>query len=506
MTAWLRSYWWLVSLLAAIEVVYAFFFTAGRFADPPVRNYYYDLLAEGFRTGHLYLPQLPDPRLLAQANPYDARFRSLWLVDTSLYHGKYYLYWGPVPAVLQALAKSLFRIDRLIGDQYLTFFFVSGSALLGALLFDRIARRLFGGLPSWLTALAVATFALANPNVYLISTSGVYQAAITGGQMFVLAGLLFAFDAVWESTSGSVSRRRLVFAGTAFALAIGCRNSLGFCIALLIAATSLAMSWRSTTRLRNCIEHAAWIGVPAALGVLTILVYNKLRFDAWLEFGTRWLLTTVPLRVSNAYVPANLYAYSLSPFGVSCRFPYALQSWQSGPKGVPDWISLPRGYLTAEPVTGFLRAVPITWLIPFAIVCAVRYGLLLRSGSLPRPRVSDLDRRSLGYVWCAACLALLGMTGGVVAIGIYFATMRYLADFSFGLVALSLLGATSLVAGASSRLGRIVSTGVIASLAASTIVLGLLLGYQGYDNQFKTFNPALDAEIVRALSVCQTRR
>jgi hypothetical protein len=494
MPAWLRSRVWLVALLGVIEVAYVFYFTAGKFADPPVRNYYYDLLAEGFRRGHLYLSQLPDPRLLAQANPYDHRFRPLWLVDTSLYHGKYYLYWGPIPALLQALAKSVLRVDRLIGDQYLTLFFLSGSAILGALLIERIAARLFERMPRWLIALAIATFALANPVVYLISTSGVYQAAITGGQMFVLAGLLFAFDAVWERATEGRARRQLVLAGAAFALAIGCRNSLGFCIALLIAATALATSWRSATPLRNCITHAACLGVPVALGVFAMLAYNKLRFDAWLEFGTRWQLTTVPLRVSSDYISANLYTYALAPFGVSCRFPYALQSWQTGPKGLPAWLPSPDGYLTAEPVSGFLRAAPITWLFPLALAVAVRQAMFLRRHAQPDPR-------ALAYVWCAACLALLGATGGLVIFGFYFATMRYLADFSFGVVALGLLGGFSWFARATSGQPRIAAS-VFTLLAASTIALGLLLGYQGYDNQFKLFNPAIDARITQALSLC----
>jgi hypothetical protein len=337
----------------------------------------------------------------------------------------------------------------------------------------------------------------------LVSTPGVYQAAISGGQMFLLAGLLVAFDAVWQGVDGSPRRFRLVFAGSAFALALGCRISLGPCVALLVAATALATSWYARARVTALLRNAIYLGTPVAIGVFCLLLYNKLRFDDWREFGTNHQLTMVPFRVSSQYIRANLYAYLLSPFGVSCRFPYALQSWVSGPKGLPAWVATPKGYLVAEPVTGWLRAVPITWLLPFAIALAVSQGLLLRrTPGRPDAPTSHHGRRRIAYVWCAGCLALLATVAGAITLGFHFSTMRYLGDTAFGLVALSLLGGYSLVAYAPSRLRRGVSAGVVSALAASTIVLGLLLGYQGYNEQIKYFNPALDAALVRALSVC----
>ena len=502
----IRSRAWALFVLALIELAYWFSFTAGGLREPPRYTNYYDLLAEGFRAGHLYLPVQPDPRLLAQANPFDFRFRALWMVDVSLYHGKYFLYWGPVPALLQALAKSLLRINAIIGDQYLTFSFLSASAVLGALLFIRIAQRLFDALPRWMTALGIATFAFANPAGYLIATGGVYQAAICGGQAFMLLGLVLAFDAVWHGMDRNPQRWRLMLAGSAFGLALGCRVSLGPCVAMLIAITAITMSFAAESRWRSLLRSAIQLGAPVAIAVTALLLYNELRFDDWLEFGTSKQLTTVPLRMDSAYVPANLYSYSLAPLGVFCRFPYVLQTWTSGPKGLPAWMPVPPGYLMEEPVVGFLRAVPITWLLPFAIVAAVSHGLLLlRASRASTPRRCDREGRRLGYVWCAACFAVLGSVSGLAALGIFFATMRYLGDITFGLVALSLLGGYSLVACAPTRARRIVSAGVYTMLAASTIGLGLLFGYQGYWGQFQTFNPKLNSEIVRSLSLCERK-
>jgi hypothetical protein len=63
--------------------------------------HHYEYLAEGFARGHTYLSVDPDPELLALRDPYDSNANTghkLW--DASLYRGKYYLYFGPAPAVL----------------------------------------------------------------------------------------------------------------------------------------------------------------------------------------------------------------------------------------------------------------------------------------------------------------------------------------------------------------------------------------------------------------------
>ena len=67
----------------------------------PVLDEPYNLLAKGYLSGHLSLSILPAPELLALPDPYDpianARLR-IW--DATLFKGRYYLYFGPTPALL----------------------------------------------------------------------------------------------------------------------------------------------------------------------------------------------------------------------------------------------------------------------------------------------------------------------------------------------------------------------------------------------------------------------
>jgi hypothetical protein len=114
---------WLLPLLLAVLAVYALWSSAGRFRQWPVYSALFDLLAEGFRRGQLYLPVTPAAELLAAANPYDRANGKYWIVDATYHDAKWYLYWGPLPSLLQALAKSALGIYELIGDQYLVIAF-----------------------------------------------------------------------------------------------------------------------------------------------------------------------------------------------------------------------------------------------------------------------------------------------------------------------------------------------------------------------------------------------
>lgn len=120
-----QNYLFIIPFFVGIIFFYAWLTSAGTGESNGVTSYYYSYLAEAFLDGNLHLAWQPDPHLLALDNPYDPverdeldKLNILTPVDFSLYDGKFYLYWGPVPSLLLAPIQFFLRqnpVDDLHG-------------------------------------------------------------------------------------------------------------------------------------------------------------------------------------------------------------------------------------------------------------------------------------------------------------------------------------------------------------------------------------------------------
>ncbi|HYO77453.1 MAG TPA: hypothetical protein VE010_13410, partial [Thermoanaerobaculia bacterium] len=86
---------------------YAFFGSAGtlEFRRVVPERTYYGNLTEGFLRGQLNMISGAEPEILRLENPYELKQREglAYLWDASLYNGRYYLYFSPVPILLFVL-------------------------------------------------------------------------------------------------------------------------------------------------------------------------------------------------------------------------------------------------------------------------------------------------------------------------------------------------------------------------------------------------------------------
>jgi hypothetical protein len=487
----------LVLLLIAIEATYVFIISAGTWSTWPTWNTNYDLLAEGFRAGHLYIPVPPPAELLSKPNPFDWGNSYLWFLDASLYKGHYYLYWGPFPALVLLAVKIVFRMKATVGDQYVIFLAYTLFLVTGALLITRMARRLFPYRPRGMVLVAIVAFAYAMPTPYMVATPGIYEAAIAAAQALLLLGLVFAFDVVWAASESRPSRWRLLAAGAAWGAAIATRVSavlpVGVFVLLTAALASTAIEPSARRqRWRRFLASAAWTGGPVALTLAALCVYNKLRFDSWTEVGVKYQLNTFPFITGKAFVPLNIFSYLFRPLGLSCRFPFLSAIYWIGERGFPHWLRFPAGYSTVEPASGLLLTSPFAWLALPALVLAVR--ALVRWARSPA-RGFVFDQRQRAQIFCVVSFLALATLMPLVFIAAFDATMRYQGDLSTGTMLLAVWGAWSLFSELRGRWPRRALVAALILLTAVTVLIGGLLGFQGYDDMFKNHNPALYAAL-----------
>jgi hypothetical protein len=483
----------------AIEVSYVFLITAGTWSTWSTWNTNYDLIAEGFRAGHLYIPVPPPPELLARPNPFDWSNSNLWFLDASLYKGHYYLYWGPLPALVLIAVKTVLRIKDVIGDQYVVFASYTLILIAGAVVLTRMIRRLFPDLPASLSLLAIAALAYTTPTTFLLATPGIYQAAIAAAQALLLMGLIFGFDAVWAASAAPPVRWRMLAAGACWAGAIACRVSAVLPAGAFVLLTAFFSSTPRQHRLRRFATSACWLGGPVAMTLAALAAYNKARFDSWFEVGVKYQLNVFPFVTSRAYLPLNIFSYLLRPVGTSCRFPFVSALYDIGEHGFPHGTRFPPGYSTHEPQAGLFVTSPWTWLIFVALFFAGRG--VVRWWRSP-DRSVPVEQRRRTEVWCVASLAALTVLMPLVFISAFDTTMRYIGDFSTGAALLGAWGGWSLLRAARDRWPRRAVVALLVSLAAATVIIGLLLGFEGYDGMFKNHNHELYESLRRRLSFC----
>jgi hypothetical protein len=480
--------------LALVIAFYAFVVGAGRVDAWYSWSRLYDGQAEGFRAGHLYLPEQPSAALRALPDPYNPANMRFWRWDHTYYKGRFYLYWGLVPAVLLAAVKSVFRIRQTVGDEVLTFWLFVGRLVAGTLLLRALAASARPAPPRWAVGLAIAVFALAHPTPYTLARGAVYEVAIMSGVSFLLAGLYLGWRGM--NADRTVALRWLAAASFSLGLAGGSRPNL-------LPAVVLVAVWTAFTRWRaeggdgrRLARVALATCAPAAAVVLAHFVLNHLRYGDWSEFGARYQLGNGQLTFGARFVPVNLLVYLLLPPSRSCTFPFISAEW-NGTRGLlPRWVSWPADHRTNEPTIGLFVAASFTLLaLVAAVVAAVRFVRRRRAGAPPRPL-------SWSWRWLWGALGLGLLTTAAPLLLLCGTTMRYELDFASFLVLMAILGGWWLLSLPRSRSGRIAVGAGYAVLAAVTLVSGVLLGFTGYFVHFARHNPALLHTLERALSVC----
>ncbi len=364
---------------------------------------YYNLLVDGFQRRQLAMNAEPHPELLRLSppeRPGDAPF----LLDASLYQGKYYLYFGAAPAVL-----LYWPFANLIGhDLPLAWGALLASWLALALMASwwlAVRAAFFPRLGAFATGLGMLALGGGTGMASMLRRPSFYEVAIAFG----LLGSLLAIRCLTGAILQPERRARwLLVAGLGVGLAAASRSSLiPAGIAMLVVA-AIGVAWnlhqRWPHRLREVARCLALAGACTALVGGAMALYNQARFGDPLDFGYAYQLgprTQQPFKASNARHNVPLY-YFTSP-SLNAYFPFVAP----GDEGI-----VPADYLSHEHVHG--QAV---WLPCFGL--AVLAGIrLMQSGR---------RGRGLGLIVGLLVLAF-AINLGVLSLASFRAN-RYMLDF-----------------------------------------------------------------------------
>ena len=491
-----------------IIICYQWFFTAGKMVTKwPRAKSYYDLQSRAFLSGQLHLLELPRPELLALSDPYDP-FLNGGLVksyDLTLYDGKYYLNWGPVPALIISVLHLVFT-TKPIYDSFIVFGFVCGLLISNTLLILWLRGHIFTKLlPGWVVILAILLVGLGHPIPWLLGRPAIYEAAIIGGQFFLMSGLYWAISALEKPRP---HLWRLFLAGTSWALVVGTRISLLITV-LFFVITVIYVMLRQAQKNGWLDLYPFAIGCiigPLLLSFLLLGLYNGSRFGSFFETGVQYTLTGGLNQyllaqdgklVSTEYVLPNLINYVGNGIGLKPVFPYLAALPGDSPAN-----QIPNFNFRLEALSG------IIWVLPFALFSLLP---IIKFLAFIFQEILSLNRDLLGLIRSDAGLLhtyipfLFG--GGALfaflpLLTFYGATMRYEEDFVPLLMLLSILGFWSIFEKYHQRTIEQRSIMIIgAILSLISIIIAFLLGITSYLNHFETHNYELMNRVRTSLAV-----
>jgi hypothetical protein len=431
----LPAQYFMLPIVILVILIYVWFGSSGKWTSWKSATFYYDSQAKGFLKSQLYLPIEPDPQVLTLPNPYDpsARAGIATPVDISLYNGKYYMYWGPVPALFLTAIYPFY--NGQIGDFALTFGFVCGIFLLQTLLLYFLWKQYFGRLPRWILYLTILLMGLAGPLMLLrhnYESARIYEASISGAQFFFVGGLLVSLTALRRSW---LSNWKLAIAGFLWTLAIGTRQTVvvpvGF-VVLILGLWILKINDWSFKKSTQLIP----LGLPLAIGFISLGWYNWARFGSITETGLYYQFAGWDIRThyhelfSPVYIFQNLYNYLFNPIEFTSKFPFVFMS-QGSEIPVFSFYSLPEIY-NAQPIAG------IFYTFPFAIFSVVPFlGLIFRKRSVQNS-TDDNDQTRLSLI--SFGLGGSSFLAFSLIMMFFWAAMRYWGDAFPSLMALSVIG------------------------------------------------------------------
>jgi hypothetical protein len=401
-----------LSVFAFFAIVWMFYSWTARsdgkpFAFEHTSTDHYNMLVDGFMEGHLYLPLAPDPRLLQVADPYDPSLNFPYrLHDASLFRGRYYLYFGPAPAVSLLLPFRMVTNLRL-PERLAVVIFMFGGVVVSYWCFQFLVQRFAPDAPGYFSAIAIALLGFGNFAPFILRRPAFYELAIAGGFFYFFAAIYFLLTGYFREPK---SNWRLAAAGICLGLAVASRPTYGV-PALAVLGMAGAGLLRRSGGFGNWFKQMLPLGLPFACMMLLVLTYNYLRFENVLEFGQRYQLSGFrPGQVfSTDYFLYNFKTYVAAPARIDSHFPFF---------HLVTKPALVYSETYGEPVGGILPTAPIAVLT--LLLIPLWFGRAAQ-----RVQTTHSEPLRLLSTMFAACgfamLVLLSLAGGL--------TERYLLDF-----------------------------------------------------------------------------
>ena len=373
-------------------------------------NLYNVKFVDSIEAGSLSLLEEPSSKLLSLDNPYDPGQRNdlqrdkdfLW--DAALYNGKYYVYYGILPALLLYVPFHLitgFYLDTGFGVMLFSIL----TIIVLYFIYDFLCKKYFKDLPYKIYIFGLISLLCGAGIIWINVAPRFYELVAISGLYFTLQGLYLLITTDYKEEK--LHLKRLFLASLCLTLAVACRPT--FLIAsIMLVLWFIKFAKENINNKSKIIKTVLIIMIPYIIIGSLLMAYNFARFGSIFEFGSKYQLTMEDMTKSSGYSKCFLQGLLCNLFNVPIingEFPFIHSN--------ANVLATKESYYIEDMIGGLFFVAPICFAI-FEIRRVLKNKNLDKS--LKELIISNL---ALGII----LLFIVTIKGG--------STGRYLLDFSW---------------------------------------------------------------------------
>jgi len=472
-----------------VLIVSVWYITGGKMTHLTPYTHFFDMQADGFLAGQTALLVEPPEELAQLANPYDWKSREgfSYIWDASYFNGKYYIYWGPVPALLASLLKLIHA--GIVEDQLLLLIFISGLTIVFSAFLYYLRKQYFKSVPNWTLLLFTLVFGFATPIFWLVNRPSVYETAIASCQLFLLLGI---YAVVRGINSLKHQIMWLLLAGASLGAAVCSRVNVVLTVFFVFGVTAFILITQ-IKKDRSKIQSFVAFLAPLIVFAIALSWFNYTRFGSIFETGIHYQLTGGVISSGSTvlyspwYVIPNIILSIFQPYTFSAhQFPFFKAISNAYWAGM---VRMPNNHYNIEPVSGILFTIPVIGLLIVPILRQLKKAWLWIN---EKPVINQINAMPDLPRWLTTILIGSPAVSFVITILFVMMTMRYLSDF----VPMFLLLTATLIMREIEHIKesywkkRLLITSLLI-LGITGIFIGLLINFNNSDLRFQNINPVL---------------
>ena len=261
---------------------------------------HYQLLTEALFQKSFSILIEPPEKLKDAENPYDSLQRidefPKYEWDMSYYKGKYFVYFGVIPALTFYIPYTLLFNRYPLNDVAVLFFAI--ISLIGLVYcYTWFVRRFFAKIQAPVYFIGLGILLNASFLAWCVRRSFSYELALVSALCFSVVGLAFNLSAVRDDR---IQLWKIIPGCFMMACAVGCRPTAIFTSILNIPIFLWIINrLRKQKRPAEIKKMMVFTAIPYIIVGIGLMFYNYERFDSVFEFGRTYQLS---IQDSNAYI------------------------------------------------------------------------------------------------------------------------------------------------------------------------------------------------------------